>query len=582
MLGTLAERLRQSAMVGYLVAGAIVGPGGFGWVRQEQTVQMLAELGVALLLFTVGLEFSIRKLLTLGKVALVGGTAQVLVTTSLVAGVVLVLGRSFTTAVCVGLIVAMSSTACILRLLSDRMSIDSPWGRSAVGILLLQDASVLPATLLVAALAGGGGMGAVLLGLGKTLLVGGAMVAGFYLLFNLLIPRVLHLQRFTPNRELPALLTAIAAMASAFIAHELGISPAIGAFIAGVLLAESAYSVQIRADILPLKTIMLTLFFGAVGMLCDLQWAWTHLASVVSLAFLVLVGKSVIIALVLRLLGVALPVAVASGICLAEIGEFGFVLAQLAHGTLLDDDLFKLLLTTTVLTLLLSPQLVTMASGVSRWLPSRAAPTAVLPYETVASRVHFDKVAVNAKNATRGATGDAIGGATGVTKGATGVTESAMGATAGAAGATRSSTEPERPILIVGFGPAGQGVAEGLMGICPQRIRVIDMSHRSESRARDYGLKFFVGDAQRLEVLEHAGAGQAEVIVVTLPDPSVARQIVQLCRYLRPDARIYARSRYHVSTPDLYAAGADVVVDEEFEMGQRLATHVVSGLSEVE
>lgn len=536
VLGTVAERLRQSAMVGYLIAGAIVGPGGFGWVRQEQTVQMLAELGVALLLFTVGLEFSVHKLFSLGKVAIVGGTAQVLLTTLLSAAVARAAGLSWSPALCVGLIVAMSSTACILRLLNDRMSIDGPWGRSAVGVLLLQDAAVLPATLLVASLATGGGMLGVLFGLGKTVLVGGVMVAGFYLLFNVIVPRVLHLQRFTPNRELPALLTAIAAMASAFIAHELGISPAIGAFVAGVLLAESAYSVQIRADILPLKTIMLTLFFGAIGMLCDLQWAWAHLGSVVGLAAVVLIGKSLLIAVLLRLLGVSLPVAVASGICLAEIGEFGFVLAQLAHGPLLDDHLFKLLVTATVLTLLVSPQLVTLAAGVSRWLPSSTAPTAMLPYETVASRVP--------------------------------------------SGDTVSEPTAERPILIVGFGPAGQGVAEGLMGTCPQRIRVIDMSQRSEARARDYGLKFYVGDAQRQEVLEHAGAVQAEVIVVTLPDPSVARQIVQICRHLGPGARIYARSRYHVSTPDLYAAGADVVVDEEFEMGQRLATHVVSGLSE--
>lgn len=541
VMGTLAERLRQSAMVGYLIAGAVVGPGGFGWVRQEQTVQLLAELGVALLLFTVGLEFSIRKLLSLGRVALLGGTSQVLVTTLLVAGAVLVLGRSTPTAISVGLIVAMSSTACILRLLSDRMAIDSPWGRSAVGILLLQDAAVLPATLLVAALAAGGGATGVVLGLGKTILVGGVMVACFYLLFNVLVPRVLHLQRFTPNRELPALLTAIAAMASAFISHELGISPAIGAFVAVVLLAEFAYSVQIRADILPLKTIMLTLFFGGIGMLCDLRWAWAHLGSVVGLAAIVLVGKSVLIATVLRVLGISLPVAVASGICLAEIGEFGFVLAQLAHGSLLDDHLFKLLVTCTVLTLLVSPQLVSLAAGVSRWLPTRRAPTAMVPLETVAELVPTRE----------------------------GVESSSPGEVAA-----------ERPILLIGFGPAGQGVAEGLMGICPQRIRVIDMSHRSEARARDYGLKFFVGDAQRQEVLEHAGASHAEVIVVTLPDPSVARQIVQICRYLQPNARIYARSRYHVSTPDLCAAGADVVVDEEFEMGQRLATHVVSGIAD--
>lgn len=535
VLGTVAERLRQSAMVGYLLAGAIVGPGGFGWVRQEQTVQLLAELGVALLLFTVGLEFSIRKLVSLGRVAIAGGTAQVLVTTLLVGGVVQALGHPIPTAACVGLIVAMSSTACVLRLLGDRMAIDSPWGRSAVGILLLQDASVLPATLLVTALATGEGTTTLLRGLGKAAVVGGAMIAGFYLLFNVLVPRVLHLQRFTPNRELPALLTAIAAMASAFIAHELEISPAIGAFVAGVLLAESAYSVQIRADILPLKTIMLTLFFGGIGMLCDLRWAWEHLGSVIAVAGLVMVGKAAVIAALLRLLGISVPVAVASGICLAEIGEFGFVLAQLGHGTLLDDHLFKLLLTSTVLTLLVSPQLVSLAAGFSRWLPSRGAPRAMLPYDTVASRVP-------------------------------------------AAGDAESPTITQRPILIVGFGPAGQGVAEGLMGICPQRIRVIDLSHRSESRARDYGLKFFVGDAQRQEVLEHAGAAQAEVIVVTLPDPAVARQIVQICRHLGPHARIYARSRYHVSTPDLYAAGADVVVDEEFEMGQRLATQVVAGL----
>jgi CPA2 family monovalent cation:H+ antiporter-2 len=541
VLGTVAERLKQSAIVGYLLAGAIVGPHGMGWVARGEVVDVIAEIGVAMLLFTVGLEFSIKRLLAMGRTVLLGGTLQVVVVALATAGVAMGFGVGARGAAVIGLIVAMGSTACVIRLLADRMAIESPWGRGAVGILLLQDAAVLPATLLAGALASGGGVGEVLLGMGKTVGVLVLMVGVFFLVFNVIVPKALRLQQYTGNRELPILLAAIAGLGSATVAHGLGVSPAIGAFVAGVLLAESVYSVQIRSDIQPLKTIMLTLFFGSIGMLSNPAWAAQNAPLLLGVTLAVLVGKTALTAALLRMIGAGTPVALAAALALAEVGEFGFVLAQIGRGTILADGVFNLLVSVTMLTLICSPWLVALAAKVSVWLPGaqagRAAP--IVPYDATHAPPKAGEEACL----------DAV------------------------------APEVAKPVLIIGFGPAGQGVAEGLMNTCPKRIRVVDLSPRSEARARDYGLHFQLGDAQQQDVLEHAGAHEASIIVITLPDPMVARGIVHLARHINPGARIYVRSRYHVATQELVLAGADVVVDEETEMGQRLASQIVVTLA---
>jgi CPA2 family monovalent cation:H+ antiporter-2 len=530
LLGTLAERLRQSAIVGYLLAGAIVGPKVLRLVGQRADVQLMAELGVALLLFTIGLEFSFRRLRRLGTVALAGGALQIIVTCVLAAIAAAALGLGFRAAIALGAMLALSSTATVLRLLRDRAAVESPYGRNAMGILLLQDVAVLPLTLLISAMTMGDRVADALWATGKALLFGAIMVGVFLGLFNYIVPRLLNIRQWAINREFPILLAIVLAIGSATAAQHLSISPAIGAFLAGVLLAESPFAVQIRADIASLRTLLVTLFFASVGMLTDPVWVARHWYVVLGAVSVVVVGKAAIVGLILVLLRVPAGMSLATGLCLAQVGEFSFVLAQTAMGqrpgsAIIDEQTLRLIVSVTVITLFLTPYLVSAAPNAAGLLEG-----------WLMRRRRGEKQPV---------------------------TPTSQGAPA-----------PARSIILIGFGPAGQRIAEALLTRHQQDLFVIDLNPRAAAVAQRYGLPILAGNASQPEVLESARIHQARVIVVTVPDPAASRQVIQLCRHMNPNASVLVRARYHVFRWELELAGAEVVIDEEEQVGLRLAAEV--------
>ena len=523
LLGTLAERLKQSAIVGYLAAGMLVGPNVLGFIGGESMgdVDLIAELGVAMLLFTIGLEFSFGRLRKLGSVALLGGTLQVVLTALIVSAVATLLGLGPKAALAIGCMVALSSTATVLRLLVDSASIESPHGRNATGVLLLQDMAVLPITLVVSALATGGTAGEISWTLTKTLCFALLFVGALFLLFSFVVPRLLNLKQWARNREFPILLAVVLALGSAAAAHTVGISPAIGAFLAGVLMAGSPFATQVRADIASLRTALVTLFFAAVGMLADPMWALANAHLVAGATVAVVIGKAAIILGVLSLptrrLKQTPVIAAATGLALAQVGEFSFVLAKIAQGSLIDDQTFKLIVAVTVATLFATPYLVKLGPRVSTWVWKRQA--------TAASSIQSDQ----------------------------------------------PTPDEERRVVLVGFGPAGQLVASDLMRRYDKRITILDLNPRAKSTADQYGLTFQSGDARSAEVLEHAGLQGAAALIVTLPDPDAVRQVVHVARQLCPQVTIIARSRYHAARWEIMLAGAEIVVDEEEQVGRRMA-----------
>jgi len=527
LLGTAAERLKQHAIVGYLIAGALVGPHVFGWVAGRGEVETIAELGVAMLLFSIGLEFSFTRLIGLGRVALLGGALQVTLTAVVAAVVAALFGVGGKSAVVIGLIVSLSSTACVLRLLMDQAAVDSQHGRNAVGILLMQDVAVVPIMLLVTLLAGGGdgGFAGAATELGKAVLIFGGLIAVMFGLFTYVVPRLLNLQQWARNRELPILLALIVALGAAVLAHYLGISPALGAFIAGILLAASPFATQIRADVAPIRTLLVTLFFASIGMLADPGWALAHGWLVLLVAVVILVGKAAIVFGLLRLLKVHKGVALASGLCLAQIGEFSFVVASVARGSVISEQVFKLMVATTILTLLITPALVRFGPRAGRRLERRRDLSDV----DLSTTPDPDLEA-------QGMHGPG-----------------------------------QHDLLIVGFGPAGQRVAETLLDPYRDRILVLDMNPRNAVIARNYGLAVQTGDARQVDVLEHAGLAYLHCIVLALPDVDANRHIIHLVRQFNPDVKLIVRSRYHVARWELQMAGAHEVVDEEDTMGVRLA-----------
>lgn len=539
VLGVVAERLRQSAVVGYLVAGALVGPGALSWVADEQQIFQIAELGVALLLFTIGLEFSPQRLMQLGRVALLSGPLQIVLTTLAGMAAASWLGFSPRESFVIGAMIALSSTACVVRVLKDRAELDSQYGRASLGILLVQDVAVVPLVLVVTALSGGGTLGRMALDISASILLAVMLVAVFYVFFNRVMPLVLVMQTWRRNRDLPILLTVCMAGGAAWAAHALQLSPALGAFLAGVLLAISPFATQIQADIQPLRAVLVTLFFASIGMFSDLGWIVDHYFLVASVVAVIVVGKVAIVALLTWAAGLPLSPAVTAGFCLAQIGEFSFVLAMIARENLpgrtpLSPIVFQVMVSATIASLLVTPYLVSAGPYVGGWL---------------------------------GRLWRRRGGAT--PRSSEGDVEKQP-----AGAALSSAIAVDGAIMIIGFGPAGQRVAEELMADYRDRLVVLDLNIDNVKFAWRYGLSAVVGDATQTDVLEHAGVERAQVVVITVPTVAATRRLIHNVRHIASGALIVCRSRYHIHRWELLRAGADAVIDEEDHVGHRMAYEV--------
>ena len=518
--GILAQHFRQSAIVGYLLAGSVVGALLFDY----DTVSSVAELGVALLLFSIGLEFSFQQLKALGAALLIGGTLQVLLTLAAVAGLLAIV-LPVSPAVVVGCAFTVSSTAIVLRVLLDTAQMDATRGRMALGILLIQDLAVVPLALVVSLMGDAGPMSAVLLRVARTGASAGGLVLVFYLLFYRAIPWLLRREGLFANRELTILLAILSAMGAIGGAHMVGLSPALGAFLAGMLLAESPFATQIRSDIDAIRTLFVVLFFTSIGMLLDLAWLASHLYLVLPVVLLVFLVKAAIIVAIFKILRIDTQVSLATGITLGQVGEFAFVLVTAGRDSgLVNADLFAGVVSVTLLSMFLAPYMVTSADPWARRI-------LIWSFRTPAAE-H-----------------------------------------------TGRSTEACKKALIVGFGPAGRTVADKLKaaGVVPD---VIELNPSAREAADRMAVAFHLGDATKTEVLGHAGIHAAGVVVVTVPDSRTAADTIRTIRTLMPEVPVIARGRYHRHIPMLTSAGATLVVDEEEIVGGRLADITAARLSE--
>lgn len=523
VFGALAERLRQNAIVGYLLAGTLLGPILFN----ADAVFKVAELGVALLLFSIGLEFSFSRLKSLGALAIGGGTLQVISTIfafAALASAWLPLGQ----AIALGSMVALSSTAVVLRVLMDRTEMESVSGRNALGILLLQDISVVPLVLLVTLLSQGGTTTQVAWTVIRTIAAAGFLIGAFYFLFHYFIPRIVLTRGLFRNRDLMVLLAIVVALGSSWSAHALGLSSALGAFLAGMILAESPFATQFRADVGALRTLFVTLFFTSIGMLAIPAWIFSHLPLILVCVSVVFLGKTIILFFIVRIFKGSAQASLATGITLAQVGEFSFVLAAIAlENQLVGEDVFDLVVSVTIFTLFLAPYMVKLARPLSKRI-----------------------VALVTRRSKAKPPGD-------------------------------DENEPRQvsPVVIIGFGPAGRKVAEalGLIGIKPV---VIEQNNDSAKIAKANGLVVHLGDARQYEILSHAHIEFARYVVITVPDPRSAGRIIQNVRDIAPEAFILARARYQMLQWELVEAGADIIVDEENQVGRAISEELLAVLGE--
>jgi CPA2 family monovalent cation:H+ antiporter-2 len=504
----LFERLRLPAIAGFLVAGALLGPAGLRLVADSERVRALAEFGVVFLLFEVGLGMPLDLLRRLWRPVLAAGALQVALTLAAVAGLALGFGVALPAALVVGALVAMSSTALVMRLLVQRGELDAPHGQLAIGILLFQDLCLVPFLLAVPVLSGEG-FGSPLAGLRAF----GQGLAALVLLVaaaQLLVPRLLEHAVRLRSGDLLSLVAFLLVLGFALAARALGLTLAVGAFSAGLLLAASPYAHQLSAEVAPVRGVLLGLFFTAVGMLFDPGAAlagWPLVAGWVGATLLL---KTAVVVLVLALLlRRGLRVALLTGLALAQTGEFSFVLGEAARAAgLLDPGLYQALVAGSIVTLLATPGVVAAAPALA---------------ERLAGRLERDRAPRPLYGAPR-----------------------------------------EGHVVIVGYGLAGRTLARVLAA---QRIPylAVDANPASAAAARERGEPVLFGDATRPALLERLQVARARLAAVAISDPGGTRSCVAMLRSLAPRLRIVARTRYVAEVDALAQLGADVVVVEEFE-----------------
>jgi monovalent cation:H+ antiporter-2, CPA2 family len=523
--GLVLQKLRQSVIVGYILAGVMLGPTGFGLVRSGEDVQMLSELGVALLLFAIGLEFSLTRLRELGRIAGVGGAIQMTATTVVVMLVAVAAGLTWQSGLVLGMALAMSSTAVVLRGLTERAELDSTHGRNAIAMLLFQDLAVIPVLIATAALSKGAGVAEFAMEFGTRLGLIALFIAAATAVAKLVLPRLLSAAALSGSRDLPVVTAVCASIGAAWGAHSVGFSPSLGSFIAGLVLAESPFATQIRADLTPLSAVFITLFFASIGTVVSLPLNAGFFVMLALAAVAVMVGKAAITAIGIWFLQRSLRTALITGVVISQVGEFTFVVAQNGYQAgLISAEAFQFTLGISLLTLIATPFAI------------RSAP---LLAATLLRRVPTAK---------------------------------------------RGALESQKPgggwrrVIVIGFGPAGQQVVSRLLEKkVPLLVLEMNPNTVSEHRSR---LSIELGDATQREVLQHIGVGQSLSVIVTIPDPATARLICAAVQRMAPGVRIVVRSRYHHYSETLRLAGAGRVVDEEQFVGYKLADEAIDSLGD--
>ncbi|HET9004365.1 MAG TPA: cation:proton antiporter [Gemmatimonadaceae bacterium] len=518
----LFHRAKVPPIVGFLITGVLCGPYGFGLITDPKEVESIAEIGVVLLLFTVGIEFSLKQLARIRNFLLVGGGLQVLLTIATIYVVSRLVGEGTKVALFIGMLVALSSTAIVLRLLADRGELDGPAGQAVLGILIFQDLCVVPMVLFTPFLTGvGAGAGdAVAVVIKALLFIGGAVVAARWV-----VPRLLHYVVATRRREVFLLAIILLCLGTAWASARVGLSLALGAFIAGLVISESEYSHQALGEILPLREVFNSLFFISIGMLFDVRTVIGAPFTVFGAILVVIVVKTLITTGASIALGQSLRIAIVAGLALAQIGEFSFVLSKVGLSAgLLDVAHYQLFLAVAVGTMTITPVLLAVAPRIAatlegvapaRFASGRAAPLAVHAGEPLTDHV-----------------------------------------------------------VIVGYGVNGRNLAR-VLGRCGIPFIVIELNPQVVRTERERGRSIIYGDASRPEVLEHAGVRSARVVVIAISDAAGTRGTVDVARRLNPHVHLIVRSRYVHEMDPLFTLGTDEVIPEEFETSIEIFSRVL-------
>jgi CPA2 family monovalent cation:H+ antiporter-2 len=518
----LSQKLRVPAIVGFLLAGVVIGPGGLGLITSVNQVETLADIGLVLLLFIIGIEFSLESFLTMQRRIIWAGFLQVFATVLVVLTIVLSLGVPPGVGVFYGFLVTMSSTAIVLRIYNDRGETNSIQGRLASGTLLFQDLCIVPMMLLVPFLAQSA-QGS-LLGVGWAILKSLLALVLIVWTARKLLPRLLHQVALVRNREVFILFVVLICLGTAWLSSVSGLSLALGALIAGLVISESELSHQVVADVLPLRDCFSGIFFISIGMLLNpeiLRQDW--LTPVVELLLIVSI-KTLVVLVIFWWLYRSARLGILLGLSLAQIGEFSFILAKAGIG-------HNLLSTTEEQTFLAAS------------IPSMiATPFLIQSAHRIADRLTGQMGRENEKRPV--------------------------------ADRTIETAEIEGHVIIVGYGLNGQNLARVLResGI-PYQVLELDPELVRAGKAAGEPINF--GDGTRTDILQQVGIGRARVLVIAISDPTATARTVSQARRLRSDVKILVRTRYVAEIERLYSLGANQVIPEEFETSVEIFARVL-------
>ncbi|MBF0168844.1 MAG: cation:proton antiporter [Alphaproteobacteria bacterium] len=512
----LFERLKASPLVGYLLAGVLIGPSGLAIVANAEEVEPLAELGIMVLMFSIGLELTLERLKVMRPRILALGFLQILITSSAIGSIALMTGLSFGGALVVGGSLALSSTAVVLQLLSERHELPTRIGRAAMAVLLLQDLAIGPLLVLVPVL--GSHSGTMLGALSLAVLKAIGVLAVILIVGRLALRPLFHVVSHARAAELFMAATMLILIGTGLAAAWAGLSMALGAFAAGLMLAETEHRHRILETIQPFRGLLMGLFFMSVGMVIDLRLALNHLGLVTVLTLGLIAIKALLLLPLARLGGFAWPGAARLSLILAQGSEFAFVIFSLAEDQgVLKAGVSQPLLIALAVSMAATPILAMLGGALGRRFE---------PYEAPGIEMLI-----------------------------------------------RAAQDIQDHVVIVGMGRVGRGVAEKFakrdvpyLAVEGRRDRVVG--------AKAAGLAVFHADATDLTVLESAGIERAQALVVALGEAEGAAHLVATMRYLFPGLRILARARTEAQGRQLTRAGADDVVVEKQDAGDRLASAV--------
>lgn len=520
------QKLKLPSIIGFLLTGIIIGPYGLSLINAVNQVEVLSEIGVILLLFVIGMELSLKQLASIKKTVFIGGLLQVGITAIVTGLIYYFLGYSWNESVFVGFLFSLSSTAIVLKTLQDRKEISAPHGRNALAILIFQDIIVVPMMLVTPLIAGEStniGMSILSLVLKSAVVIVITIISARYI-----VPKLMHAVAKTNSKELFLLVTFTLCFAVAFLTSEVGLSLALGAFIAGLIISESEYSHQATSIILPFRELFTSFFFVSVGMLLDLSFFIDNIPTIMFLVLLVFIIKSIIAGLAVAALKYPTRTVLLTGLSLFQVGEFAFILSKVGiENNLLTAQTNQYFLSVSIVSMILTPFIIIFSERIAN------------RFIGVSKKIGLDPSTNSNKNMSE-----------------------------------ISDDKLENHLIIIGYGVNGSNLAKAAAASNIPYV-VIEMNAETVRQQKAKGLPVIFGDASQNHILEAVQLPNARAAVIAISDNQATKTIIKNIRSHSESLYLVVRTRYVKEITELIALGADEVIPEEFETSVQIFAHVL-------